>query len=213
MSRISRYLLFVTLVCLLVGCAHSPAPSAATKGMFLLHQPNTADNAAPENKLAAQSQPILVLPEVTLAPYLRFDGIIYQAGPNRIVEADSNNWAAPLDTQTTQGLHAALDQGLHGIDVRRPEFAEKPDYRLFVYIERFQGRYDGMAVISGQWRLFGQNEKLVGRGDFAQKTPMKNDGYPALVRALSRGWHTIKQNMVEAITGLVGNTTRTSENK
>lgn len=205
MTRMPRYLLLLSLVALLAGCAASPKPS---KGLFLLQQPHVTNDSPVAADTATQEQPVLVLPEIELAPYLRQDGIIYQTGPNRIVVADNNRWAAPLATQTTAGLHAALDRGLAHVNVRRPGFVSKPDYRLFVYIERFQGRFDGLAVISGNWRLFTNQDELVGRGDFAQKIPLKQDGYAALVRALSRGWHTIKQNIVNAVAGIVGKVTQ-----
>lgn len=200
MTTSARHLLLAAAVCLLAGCATTPGPS---KALFLLQQPHPAASGDPSTPHSAGGQPVLVLPDISLAPYLMRDGIIYQTGPNRIVEADNNRWAAPLAVQTTVGLYQALDRGLSSVDVRRPALAEKPSYRLIVSIARFQGRYDGKAVISGNWRLFDRKDRLVGSGDFVQTTPLQTDGYAALVRALSRGWRTIKQNMVRAVGNLL----------
>lgn len=208
MRLFPRYLFLVVLLCALAGCATSSGP---TQALFLLQQPHHASDAQPATVATTQKLPILVLPEITLAPYLRRDGIIYQTGPNRIVEADNNSWAAPLKTQTTEGLYHALDQGLHRVDVRRPGLTARPDFRLKVYIERFQGRYDGQAVISGNWRLFGREGQLIGRGEFARTTPLQTDGYAALVRALSRGWHAVKQNLVDAVASVLARVATASD--
>lgn len=196
MTMIRRCLLPAVVLCLLTGCATSSTDSGA---LFLLQQPPHQSTVRAASIDRPQAQTVLVLAEVALSPYLTHDGIVYQTGPNRIVVADSNRWAAPLAAQLREGLYYALDRGLSGIDVRRPGRATQPAYRLIVHIERFQGRYDGMAVINGNWRLFNRDNQVIGRGDFARTTPLKTDGYAALVRALSRGWEKVKARMVRAI--------------
>src|SRR5699024_3106891 len=91
----------------------------------------------------------LLLAAVDMAPYLTHDGIVYQAGPNRIVVAANNRWAAPLETQINTGLYRTLSRGLTDVRVRQANTAHamQPDYRLQVNIDQFQGRYDGNAVI------------------------------------------------------------------
>lgn len=201
MIRVPRRWTVLVAIMLLAGCASSPKPSGA---LFLLQQPNASKSKQVVAHTTSHMKPVLVVADVSLAPYLTHDGIIYQTGPNRIVAANHNRWAAPLATQITAGLYGALANGLAGTAIRRPSLAPHPDYRLFIYIDRFQGRYDGKAVISGNWRLFGSKDELLGGQDFAQTTPLQKDGYRALVRALSRGWQSIKQNMVARISEILG---------
>lgn len=192
-----RHCLYLTVAaCLLAGCA----TSSDTGALFLLEQGN-APGITPSNQSQGQLQPILALAQVKLARYLTRGGIVYQTGPNRIIVAGNNHWAAPLQNQLTDGLYSVLDRELTDTDVRHPEVTSlaQSDFKLVAHIQQFQGRYDGTAIISGSWRLFNSKGAVVGRGDFTQTTPLQHDGYAALVRALSRGWGAVKQSMAKAV--------------
>lgn len=195
MTLIRRHLCLFAAMALLAGCASTPKSGA----LFLLDQPGDAATSQADAPVAAQST--VTLSQLELAPYLTRDGIVYQTGPNRIVVASDNRWAAPLESQLADGLYDALDRHLAGADVRRAGqvVASPSGFDLIVHIERFQGRYDGSAVISGSWRLFGAKGQVAGRGEFAQTTPLQTDGYAALVRALSQGWQQVKQSLVRGV--------------
>lgn len=199
MSPVHRYLLIALCTATLAGCAtlQGPSHSSAASGLFLLQQ--DIDAKATATTAAPPTQSSLIVAQVEVAPYLAHDGIVYQTAPNRIVIADNNRWAAPLVTQIRQGLHAVLEQRLTQVNVRQPGLARQPDYRLSVHLQHFQGRYDGNAVISGSWHILNQQDQVIGHGDFKQVTALQDDGYPALVDALSRGWKTIKTSLARAI--------------
>lgn len=183
----------------LAGCAHS---SAESESLFLLQQP---DNPAQTQHAAQGTQaerPVLLLDAVNLAAYLTHGGIVYQAGPNRIAVAANNRWAAPLATQLSTGLYRTLNNGLSAVEVRQADavHAIQPVYRLHVNIDQFQGRYDGKAIISGSWRLLDTDHQIAGHGDFEQAVPLRTDGYPELVRALSQGWQQVESRLLGNIT-------------
>tara|TARA_R110000796_G_scaffold170784_3_gene287720 strand:- start:2598 stop:2867 length:270 start_codon:yes stop_codon:yes gene_type:complete len=59
---------------------------------------------------------------------------------------------------------------------------------LRLNVDQFQGRFDGIAVASGQWQLLNDAGELLEMETFYAETPLSEDGYPALVRALSDSW-------------------------
>lgn len=192
MKQMRSTLCLPAILLLLAGCATTPP----ARTMFLLDQSEGASAATPQARTSEDALPTLKLSRVTLAPFLTHQGIVYQTGPNRIAIADNNQWAAPLQDQITTRLYKSLDRHLAQVTVLHPSrIAGQADFELAVNVETFQGRYDGNAVISGAWRLFDAQGQLVGRGVLTQNTPLNEDGYTALVRALSRGWQTISQSL------------------
>ncbi len=181
------------LMLVLSACASNGQPSA---GLYLLDQDAPAPTEAPRTPV----QSSLTVAQVELAPYLAGDGIVYQTDPNRIVSARNNRWAAPLAGQLTDGLHTSLSRGLPGSDVRRPSGrSAQSAYRLVTRIDRFQGHYDGTAQVAGTWALFTPDGALINQRRFKRSVALQTDGYPALVRALSRGWREIRQAMTATV--------------
>ena len=206
MKPIRYCLCLLALTALLSACASTPAPGNT---LFLLQQ--EANTTATQTQQAPATTTILALTPVQLAPYLTGEGIVYQTGANRIVIAGSNQWAAPLQSQLSDGLYQTLDQALANVDIRRPGLTpagRDADFKLIVHVQQFQGRYDGSAVISGNWRLFDRDGEIAGRGAFDETTPLQEDGYAALVRALSAGWAQARQAMAQAIGKALAGATR-----
>ncbi|MDN5937207.1 MAG: ABC-type transport auxiliary lipoprotein family protein [Salinisphaera sp.] len=198
MNPIRPILYLVVTVLLVGGCA----TTAKTRNLFLLDQSGGTDSVTPRGKPSDSPLPTFTLSRVTLAPYLAHRGIVYQTGPNRIAIADNNRWAAALEHQITVGLYDALERGLANVTVRRAANGVAQadlELTLTVHLKTFQGRYDGNAVISGAWRLFDEKGQLISRGEFSRETPLQEDGYPALVRALSQGWRFVKRSLVEEL--------------
>jgi|SRR5699024_9932373 len=199
MSRIRYCLPALLLLIMLSGCAGGPSPSRAS---FLLQQGAVDITTQPASKIDqnTEQQPILVLEPSRLALPLTHDGIVMQTDPNQIVVASHNRWAAPLAIQLDHGLYQLLDSNLPHFDVRRAsEYNGMADYRLRVRIDRFQGDYRGLAVISGSWRLFDSKDQIVGRGQIEESEPLHDDGYNALVQALGRGWHEARKTLAQEI--------------
>ena len=79
-------------------------------------------------------------------------------------------------------------------EVREPEALS-----LRLEIDRFQGRHDGLAVIGGQWQLRDGTGTLLAMERLAIEAELGDDGYPALVRALGRGWDRTADELAAAI--------------
>ncbi len=144
---------------------------------------------------------------VSLAPprmanYLKDDGIVMQLDDIRIHQARHHLWAEPLDRQLQERMRQHLGQALPNADVlRRGQSAEAPSPALHVQldVDRFQGRNDGMAVVGGQWRVRDDNDRTLSRESFEIERPLKDDGYPALVRALGSAWGTLGDRLANTL--------------
>ncbi|AUH00474.1 hypothetical protein CWC46_12040 [Prodigiosinella confusarubida] len=133
---------------------------------------------------------------VNLADYLSNSGIVFQTSDVRYTIASNNLWASPLDQQLRQALMVTLHDGLPGWRITSQDIGGNPAM-LDVNVTAFQGRYDGKAVINGEWILRYQDKVVT--HPFHIEIPQTADGYDALVKALSQGWlqvgHSIVQQM------------------
>ncbi len=194
--RLAR-LALAPLMLALSACASNGQPGA---GLYLLDQ----DAPAPVETSRTPVQSPLVVAQVELAPYLTGGGIVYQTGPNRIVSARNNRWAAPLAGQLTDGLYTSLSRLLPDAVVHRPGGrSAQPAYRLVTRIDRFQGHYEGTAQVEGTWALLAPDGALIAQRRFERSLPLQTDGYPALVRALSRGWREIRQAVAATVVAAI----------
>lgn len=86
-------------------------------------------------------------------------------------------------------MHLAHE--LPTIQVVREEINAPSGPTLQLEIDQFQGRYDGVAVASGQWQLRSTSNELLTMKSFTAETELNEDGYPALVRSLGESWASI----------------------
>lgn len=129
---------------------------------------------------------------VALADYLSNSGIVFQTSEVRYTIANNNQWASPLDQQLQQALVASLRGGLPGWSIGTQQTGSE-QASLQVRVSAFQGRYDGKAVIRGEWTLRNQ-ERIVTR-PFQVEVAQTDDGYDALVQALSQGWRQVSHDI------------------
>ncbi|MNP54904.1 hypothetical protein D3C76_1495030 [compost metagenome] len=62
---------------------------------------------------------------------------------------------------------------------------------LTISVERFQGRHDGRALLSGRWRLLTEEGVVLRDVPFQQERVLPADGYGALVDELGQGWQQL----------------------
>jgi len=138
-----------------------------------------------------QASSALRLAPVELAGYLRGDGIVMQTGTNTVEQATRNLWAEDLGTQLYRILRDRLTGRLPGhrvIASGESVTDDLPLRRLQVTVDRFQGRYDGQAVVAGTWRLVNRSGQRLAGGSFRQQHALNEDGFDALVRSLEQAW-------------------------
>lgn len=170
--------LTLLLICMLVSaCASSVSPPAR----YML----------PSGPLAStpnQPEGTLIMNSPRLAHYLDVDGIVMQLDDITLNAAREHQWAEGLGRQLERRLRANLSQALPTFRVMRAEGEQANALTLRLNVDQFQGRFDGVAVASGQWQLLNDAGELLEMENFYAETTLAEDGYPALVRALSESW-------------------------
>jgi len=177
MTNWIKCLLLLTICVLVSACASSVTPPA--RYMLPTDQLSSTTN---------QPEGTLVLSEPRLAHYLDVDGIVMQLDDITLNAAREHLWAEGLDRQLERRMRANLSQALPTLRVIRAENEPSDALSLRLSIDQFQGRFDGVAVASGQWQLLNAAGELLVMENFHAETPLETDGYPALVRALSESW-------------------------
>ncbi len=130
------------------------------------------------------------LSRVNVSDYLAGGGLVYQQSDVRYVTASNNLWASPLEQQLRQTMVAHLSNRLPGALVSASPAQGEQD-QLEFSVTGFHGRYDGRAVIQGEWQL--THDEQVTRYPFNLVLKQDKDGYDALVRTLAQGWQQIGQ--------------------
>jgi uncharacterized protein len=183
-------LTFILLLALgLAGCA-SPSGNAVRYTLPDIDAPGGGREASHT----------LALETPRLAHYLDVEGIVMQLDDITLVEARRHQWAEALDRQLARGLRARLAEQLSDTRVLLDEGSRPADaLRLRLEVTRFQGHPDGTALVAGQWQLRAPEGELLGVEAFRVVRELEADGYPALVRALGRGWDEVARDLGEAI--------------
>lgn len=178
----------VALAMWLTACSSTPETTwyqlpAAPKGAVISSQ-------------VSPSRPAIFVQHINVPDYLAGNGLVYQSSDVKYVIASNNLWASPLDQQLQQTLVANLNLALPGWVVSSTALGQTQD-TLTVNVTAFQGRYDGHAVISGDWVL--DHQGAITRKAFSITLPQKEDGYDALVRTLAEGWNQAALDMANTI--------------
>ena len=127
--------------------------------------------------------------KVNLAEPLANGGLVYQTDAYHVNLAKNHLWAAPLDG----ALAANLSNKLNRLNPHRtfvPASRSQSSQTLKVYIEAFQGSYQGQTTISGyaQWPD-GRSKP------FNAVTPQQGDGYTAMLESLETVCHRLPMRL------------------
>lgn len=178
----------VALAMLATACSSTPETT--------YYQLPAASKGAVASSPVTASRPAIFVQHVSVPDYLAGNGLVYQSSDVKYVIASNNLWASPLDQQLQQTLVSNLNQALPGWVVSATPLGQTQD-TLSVNVTAFHGRYDGQAVISGEWVL--DHQGSITRKSFSLTLPQKEDGYDALVRMLAQGWSQEAGNIANAI--------------
>ena len=169
--------LLLTLCAMVTACASSVSPPAR----YMLPSDSISSPAT-------QPEGTLVVSGPRLAHYLDVDGIVMQLDDITLNAAREHQWAEGLDRQLARRMLANLSHASPTLRVMRAGSEPADALALRLTIDQFQGRFDGVAVASGQWELVDSAGELIVMENFHAETTLEADGYPALVRALSQSW-------------------------
>ncbi|WP_066569238.1 membrane integrity-associated transporter subunit PqiC [Snodgrassella sp. CFCC 13594] len=123
---------------------------------------------------------------VELADGINTDNLLYQTSSTQIHMAQSHLWAHDLRADLAKSLANELNRqnGRYAYTIT-PSAARAT---ITIYIDAFQGHYDGYTQIAGhsQWQ---GNER--GGNNFDVHTPQQGDGYAAMVQSLGQGLQAV----------------------
>lgn len=182
-----RYLTPLLLLALLAGCAGG---GSATQRYAL---------PGPEAVTPSHGQSQLLIAPLHLVEYLDQTGIVLQLDDISRHQAREHRWIEAPGPHLARGLRDRLGERLPQTRVALARGSDAPAPRLRLEVERFEGRYDGMAIASGQWRLESAEGRLLDQGRFHAERPLTGDGYPALVRALGDSWDAVADQLAAAL--------------
>jgi len=170
-----KQMMTLALLGLLAGC--SSAPTA-------LHYYSLDAEAQQPTIMTAQPLHQLVLKPVSLSGQLDRMSLVYQLEGKELHFAEYHRWAGSLDAQLDQLTLNGLSSRLPGWVVRQDGARKGPV--LTISVERFQGRHDGRAVLSGRWRLLTEEGTVQRDVPFQQVRVLPEDGYGS--SSASWGW-------------------------
>lgn len=180
-AKFTGLLAGASLLALVTGCAGSPASPSS----YMLPTVNEASPITYSTQLAVKVAPI------GLASHIDNEGIIMQLNDIEVYQAREHLWAQDIAQQLQQQLQDRLAKDLpNAVIVSKGQSVPKglPVRELRVQVSRFQGQYSGDALAEGRWQLLDEQGQLIKQHSFRVLTPLNQDGYPALVRALGSAW-------------------------
>jgi uncharacterized lipoprotein YmbA len=180
----------VLLLMLLGGCASTPVSST----QYLL--PADAGPATPATREPSR---VLVVRPLQIADFLNGEGIVLQLDDITLNQATTNRWAEQPALMLQRGLRQRLANRLPDVEVLDATTRAAGDLQLLVELNSFQGTHNGEAVAAGQWQLRDASGQILLQRNFEAATPLGNDGYPALVRALGRSWDQVASDIATEI--------------
>lgn len=170
----------------LSGCAGS------TDGPTTYMLPGTQAGLHYSNRLA-----VMVAP-VRIAGHLDSEGIVMQLNDIEVYQARQHLWAEGINQQLQQQLQQRLARTLPQAQVvgkGQPLQAGVPVRDIRISVSRFQGHYQGSAIVEGQWQLLDGSGSVLKQAGFTIEQPLADDGYPALVRALGAAWDQLADTL------------------
>lgn len=183
-----KLVLLVLIIASLVACSSPPPVSYYQLSVLQPQSYSSAEQA--ESEYSLRLQPVMV------ANYLNGAGLVMQRSDVELIIANRHLWADALDQQMYRLLAEQLQARLPGVQLSAINAA--PDMQLQLNIDRFHAQDNGVTVISGYYTLRIKN-KLVTK-TFSYQQPLREDGYPAMVSALSTSWQQLVDQLIVDIT-------------
>lgn len=195
--RLLKYFSIVLLLvpALLSGCAGSK--TSATR-YYLIDPVNYSETFNTRTPLRIE------VIDLHIPQYLERFHIAYRASENRLAFSESHQWGENLRKNLLRTLAGNLSDLLATNDVGTPlnRSASSPDYRLQVYIEKFERDVDNQVKLSARWQLSitGANEPVgVFSADLVDSTVLVSTDYDAMVAGMRGLYGQLCQQIAETI--------------
>lgn len=177
--------LIALLLSLLVACS-----STNQVNYYQLSQ-ISADVTMPDKDAAG-----LYIAPVQVASYLSGRSLVMQMSDVELVLTKQHLWAEPVELQIQRLLRDELALKTTKYSVLLQPTANA--VIINIQIDRFHGLADGSAVVSGRYSLSQHGHADITM-PFVIKQPLADDGYPALVNALSQAVQQLCDNIARQL--------------
>ncbi len=181
---------------LIAGCS-ARAPGEGPTHYLLTDKPTASEPTGGQRLLRVQ--------RIELARYLDVEGIVMQTSDVAVRAARNHLWAEDLAAQLHRDLRQRLAEQLDGVRVLGPDerlrAPEREIMELTVTVDRFQGRFDGYAIVGGRWQLLDSQGEVQAGKRFQREEVLSQDGYPALVESLKDAWTSIVAGIASGVRG------------
>lgn len=134
---------------------------------------------------------------INVASFLNKQGIVLQTENIKYVTANHNLWLSSLSQQLEDRLAQDLTLLLPNYLVSSKSITT-PTLTVKIFIDGFHGSYTGDAIIKGRWVVADSKNKIETKS-FERHVPLENNGYDALVKALSKGWQEEELDFANSI--------------
>jgi uncharacterized lipoprotein YmbA len=181
-------------VVVLAGCADSQPTR-----FYTLAPLTTAPGGTP---LPTMPELSLGVGPVALPPYLDRSQLVTRAGSNRVVLADFDSWAEPLDGLFARVLaeNLGLLLGTDDVLLLPQRRLEGLDYQVEVDVTRFDVDTSGEAVLDARWSLLDRTgDKLLRSGRSTITEPGQAGDHTGAAIALSRALGAMSHEIAQAI--------------
>lgn len=193
MNRVfHRKLFMVMLMALfttLIGCS-SNEPS---KNYFQL----TSNLTNKPSHTMKKTNHFIWIETIDVASFLNTPGIVLQTENIKYTTATQNLWVSALSQQLADRLMQDMTLFLPNYLVSNKSITT-PTYTVKLFIDGFHGSYTGDAIIKGRW-VVTDSKNSIQTKTFDRHVPLTDNGYDALVKALSKGWQDEEQDFAKSI--------------
>jgi hypothetical protein len=138
--------------------------------------------------VAKQTAPILLV-KTELADYLGQRGLVYRTSQAEVIYAKHHQWVQDISQQLTYRIIndlRAKQTHYWPVGVNSSLDLDKKT-QLHIRLFRFNGVFTGVAEIAGEWLLVDEEGKIKRDEPFSFEVPLAQEGYEALIAALSDG--------------------------
>ncbi|WP_176701950.1 PqiC family protein [Gilliamella sp. wkB178] len=181
----------MTLITLLIGCSSNKV----NKSYYQL-----ANNLTNQNQVLQtmkSTNQFMWIESIDVASFLNKPGIVLQTDNIKYATATNNLWVASLSQQLRDRVEQDLTALLPNYLVSSNQITT-PNLTVKLFIDGFHGSYTGDAIIIGRWVVTDSKNNIKTK-TFARQVPLNNNGYDALVKALSKGWQDEEQDFANSI--------------
>ena len=152
----------------------------------------------PVRKLAIE------ISDLHIPQYLERFQIVTRDGDNRLRLSENNQWGENLRKNLMRTLSQNLAGHLATIDIGTPlnRSASVPDYRIQVYISRFERGVDGVVRLAARWQISDGSEQVLGMhsSDMDSGSTVDEHDYTAIVAVMRDLYAQLCAKIADSIT-------------